>query len=209
MSHMIDLRVLELLGSRICHDLISPVTAINNGMELLDDDPGDMLNDIRDLLMNSASEGAAKLQYFRMAYGLGGNPDGEVGIGTMADLTAHLDKHLKSAIAWPADREQMVPRLVAKSALNMVLMAVEALPRGGEIAVDLQDGSIVVGARGQGARIEAESLTAATGDVSVDALTPRTIQSYFTREVVTAAGGTLSVEAVEPDFVSFRATIVR
>ena len=67
MSYMIDIRVLELLCSRICHDLIRPVTAINNGMELLEDDPGDMLDDIRDLLMNSASEGAGKLQYFRLA----------------------------------------------------------------------------------------------------------------------------------------------
>ena len=67
MSYQIDFRVLELLCSRICHDLISPVTAINNGMELLENDPGDMLEDIRDLLMNSASEGAGKLQYFRLA----------------------------------------------------------------------------------------------------------------------------------------------
>ena len=67
MSYQIDFRVLELLFSRICHDLISPVTAINNGMELLENDPGDMLEDIRDLLMNSAFEGAGKLQYFRLA----------------------------------------------------------------------------------------------------------------------------------------------
>ena len=67
MSYMIDIRALELLCSRICHDLIRPVTAINNGMVLLDDDPGDMLDNIRDLLMNSAAEGAGKLQYFRLA----------------------------------------------------------------------------------------------------------------------------------------------
>ena len=112
MSYMIDIRVLELLCSRICHDLISPVTAINNGMELLDDDPGDMLEDIRDLLMNSASEGTGKLQYFRLAYGLGGDPDGEIGIGSAADLTVRLEKHEKSSITWPADRERMLPRLV-------------------------------------------------------------------------------------------------
>ena len=67
MSYQIVFGVLELFCSRICHDLISPVTAINNGMELLENDPGDMLEDIRDLLMNSAFEGAGKLQYFRLA----------------------------------------------------------------------------------------------------------------------------------------------
>ena len=109
MAYMIDFRVLELLCSRICHDLISPVTAINNGMELLDDDPGDMLDDIRALLMNSASEGAGKLQYFRLAYGMGGDPDGEVGIGAAADLSVRLEKHEKPSIAWPEDRNRILP----------------------------------------------------------------------------------------------------
>lgn len=201
MSYMIDIRVLELLCSRICHDLISPVTAINNGMELLEDDPGDMLDDIRDLLMNSASEGAGKLQYFRLAYGLGGDPDGEVGIGTAADLTVRLEKHEKSSISWPADRERMLPRLVIKSAMNMVLMGIEALPRGGEITVSFDDGGIQVLAAGQGARVEEESLKTLSPGTSVETVTPRSIQTYFTGQVVAAAGGALAVNADDADTV--------
>lgn len=207
MSYMIDLRVLELLCSRICHDLISPVTAINNGMELLDDDPGDMLDDIRDLLMNSASEGSGKLQYFRLAYGMGGSPDGQIGIGTAADLTLRLEKHEKSSIKWPEDRERMLPRLAIKAAMNMVLMALEALPRGGEIVVDVGADGPVVTARGRGARVEEGNLAVLAGDVPVDTLTPRTIQSYFTRLVVSAAGGELSAETAETDLVTFRSAI--
>ena len=208
MAHQIDLRVLELLCSRICHDLISPVTAINNGMELLDDDPGDMLEDIRDLLMNSASEGAGKLQYFRLAYGLGGDPDGEVGIGSAADLTVRLEKHEKSTISWPSDRERMLPRLAIKSAMNMVLMAIEALPRGGEISVELNGPDIVVKAQGQGARIEEESLKALDEGAQVSQLTPRTIQTYFTRQVVEAAGGVLAVDAGTEEAVNLTASSV-
>lgn len=207
MSYMIDLRVLELLCSRICHDLISPVTAINNGMELLDDDPGDMLNDIRDLLMNSASEGAGKLQYFRLAYGLGGDPDGEIGIGNAADLTVRLEKHEKSTISWPADRERMLPRLTIKSAMNMVLMAIEALPRGGEITVTFENGDVQVTAAGQGARIEEDSLKTLSDDATVEIVTPRSIQTYFTGQVVAAAGGTLRVDASETDKVKFSAEL--
>lgn len=207
MSHMIDLRVLELLCSRICHDLISPVTAINNGMELLDDDPGDMLNDIRDLLMNSASEGAGKLQYFRLAYGLGGDPDGEIGIGNAADLTVRLEKHEKSTITWPADRERMLPRLTIKSAMNMVLMGIEALPRGGEITVSFDDGGIQVVAAGQGARVEEDSLKTLADGTTVDMVTPRSIQTYFTAQVVAAAGGTLGVDASEPEKVKLTAEL--
>lgn len=207
MPHAIDFTVLELLCSRICHDLISPVTAINNGMELLDDDPGEMLNDIRDLLMNSASEGAGKLQYFRLAYGMGGSPDGEIGIGTMADLGARLDKHSKSTIRWPADRECMLPRLVAKATMNMVLMAMEALPRGGEIVVEAAPAEVTVTATGQGARIEENNLAVLSGEVGLDSLTPRNIQSYFTREVVAAAGGEMAVDAAVDGIVTFSASI--
>lgn len=207
MSFMIDLRVLELLCSRICHDLISPVTAINNGMELLDDDPGDMLDDIRDLLKNSASEGAGKLQYFRLAYGMGGAQDGEVGIGTAADLTVRLEKHEKSSIHWPDEREKMLPRLVIKSAMNMVLMGIEALPRGGEITVSFAGSDVSVLAVGQAARVEEGNLEVIQGDPAVDALTPRTIQTYFTKQVIKAAGGHLDVDASQPDTIRLTASI--
>ncbi len=207
MAYMIDFRVLELLCSRICHDLISPVTAINNGMELLDDDPGDMLDDIRDLLMNSASEGAGKLQYFRLAYGMGGDPDGEVGIGAAADLSVRLEKHEKPSIAWPEDRNRMLPRLAIKAAMNMVLMALEALPRGGEIAVSIEASGIVVSATGTGARIEEPNLAAILDGADVGTITPRTVQSYFTSQVVRAAGGALDVETPGEDTVLFKASI--
>lgn len=207
MSYMIDIRLLELLCSRICHDLISPVTAINNGMELLEDDPGDMLDDIRDLLMNSASEGAGKLQYFRLAYGLGGDPDGEVGIGTAADLTVRLEKHEKPSISWPDDRERMLPRLVIKSAMNMVLMGIEALPRGGEIAVTFENGGIQVVAAGEGARIEEDSLKTLDSGASVETVTPRSVQTYFTGQVVGAAGGKLLIDTSASDTVKISAEI--
>ena len=205
MSYQIDFRVLELLCSRICHDLISPVTAINNGMELLEDDPGDMLDDIRDLLMNSASEGAGKLQYFRLAYGLGGDPDGEVGIGTAADLTVRLEKHEKPSIKWPQDRERMLPRLVIKAAMNMVLVALEALPRGGDISISFDDGETVVVADGPRASLEDESLATLGDGVEVDSLTPRSIQTFFTRTVVEAGDGKLHIDSSGEDEITIRA----
>lgn len=206
MPHMIDFRVMELLSSRVCHDLISPVTAINNGMELLEDGDADMLADISDLLKNSASEGSSKLQYYRLAYGVGGDPNGEVGIGTAADLSAKLTAHEKSSVVWPADPERMLPRLVIKSALNMVLMGIEALPRGGEITVAFGSEGVTVEARGTGARLH-EASVEALGDVTVEQLNPRSIQAYFTRQVVAAAGGDLSLSEASDGFVRLFAKI--
>ncbi len=206
MPHSIDFRVLELLCSRLCHDLISPVTAINNGMELMEDDNGDMFEDIRSLLTNSASEGSSKLQYYRLAYGVGGDPGGEVGIGTAADLCSKLVAHEKSSVEWPKDRERMLPRLAIKAAMNMVLMGIEALPRGGQITVSIDRAGVTVDARGTGARIQ-DASREALGDIAVDALTPRTIQTYFTRQVVEAAGGRLTADTSAAECVMLNASI--
>ena len=67
MDSKIELRVLELLYSRLCHDLIVPVKAVNNGIELLADHEDDMSADIRDLLTLSAGTAAAWLQFYRIA----------------------------------------------------------------------------------------------------------------------------------------------
>jgi hypothetical protein len=80
MKTKIELRVLELLCSRLCHNLISLVMAVNNGIELLADDEGEMSSDIRELLTLSAGSAAARLQYYRIAYGLGGQNAAPIGL---------------------------------------------------------------------------------------------------------------------------------
>ncbi len=91
--------------------------------------------------------------------------------------------------------------------MNMVLMALEALPRGGEIAVSIEASGIVVSATGTGARIEEPNLAAILDGADVGTITPRTVQSYFTSQVVRAAGGALDVETPGEDTVLFKASI--
>src|SRR5690349_9018956 len=66
------LRVVELLAARLCHDLISPVAAIANGAELLDEDDPDFVREAVMLVNSSAREANARLQFYRFAYGFGG-----------------------------------------------------------------------------------------------------------------------------------------
>ena len=101
----------------------------------------------------------------------------------------------------------MLPRLVIKSAMNMVLMGIEALPRGGDITVSFDDGGVQVIAAGQGARVEEDSLKTLSEGTAVETLTPRSIQTYFTGQVVAAAGGTLSVDDSTTDTVKLVADI--
>src|SRR4051812_40758706 len=82
MSRPIDLRVLELLAARLCHDLIGPVSAIGNGVELLSEDDPEFLSEAVALVGDSARKANARLQFYRFAYGFGG--------GGMAGPAPHL-----------------------------------------------------------------------------------------------------------------------
>ena len=82
----ISVRVAELLCSRLCHDLISPVAALNNGMELLSDDSAEMIGDVAELLTFSAAQASTRLQFYRVAYGLGGDQAQAVSIADAARL---------------------------------------------------------------------------------------------------------------------------
>ena len=101
MSGQIEFRVMELLCSRLCHDLISPVMAINNGMELMAEDSGAMADDIRDLLTMSAGAAAAKLQFYRIAYGMGGESAAPVGLAEAAAWRAGWSRTARSPSIGP------------------------------------------------------------------------------------------------------------
>ena len=75
MSNTIDTGILEILSSKICHDLISPIGAVNNGIEFLTEMGPDAGEEVTDLIAFSANQASAKLKAYRMAYGAGGADD--------------------------------------------------------------------------------------------------------------------------------------
>jgi histidine phosphotransferase ChpT len=171
MTAQIEFRVMELLCSRLCHDLISPVMAINNGMELLAEDSGGMADDIRDQLTMSAGAAAAKLQFYRIAYGLGGQNAAPVGLGEAGRLTRGLVEDGKIVVDWPENGEASsaeLSREMTKLLLNLVLLGIEALPRGGTVKVRVQSSGapgVVVEALGENAGLKEESEVAMSADV--------------------------------------------
>ena len=88
MSEHLDLRVVELLTARLCHDLVGPIAAISNGVELMDDDDPDFARDAVALVGDSAHKAAARLQFYRFAYGFrpGSGVAGQQPHGLAADL---------------------------------------------------------------------------------------------------------------------------
>ena len=133
----IDLRVAELLASRLCHDLVSPVGAVNNGLELMAEDlDPEMLQDALALADKSAKQASATVQFFRLAYGQAGR---QVDMGA-AELKRLAEGYLtsqKAELAWDADPLVLNgPDGGGKLLLNLIALAVETLQRGGTIRAD-------------------------------------------------------------------------
>lgn len=198
MSETIELRVFHLLCAKLCHDLVSPVGAVGNGVELLRDMGPEDAEDILGLISDSSTKAADRLKFFRVAYGLAADSvrsdaeAKEITKGMMAGHGITLD--------WPLEAAMMLPiaEPCVKLLLNLLLLAAEALPRGGTLAVRLADADgrlrIDVEAAGVGAVLSEETLAGLTDAADVAAMTPRTVQGFFTARYARALGGALEVD---------------
>jgi histidine phosphotransferase ChpT len=196
----IDLRVAELLASRLCHDLVSPVGAVNNGLELMAEDlDPEMLQDALALADKSAKQASSTVQFFRLAYGQAGR---QVDMGP-AELKRLAEGYLtsqKAELAWDADALVLNgPEGGGKLLLNLIALAVETLQRGGTIRVEAAgDGqSVRVAGEGTNARLRDETRAAIANGVDVDQLSPRAVQGYFSRLIAQRMGGDLQVQEAD------------
>lgn len=206
----IDLRIAELLASRLCHDLVGPIGAVNNGMELLADDEFGMADDAMQLASSSARRASDSLQFFRMAYGMAGNRVG----GDLRELRKLSEAHLKSSKAsldWPdGNPVGEVPDGLGKLLLNMLEFGLETLPRGGTLSVGLAPAgngasgiTAEVVASGAEVQLRPEVASAIATDVKVEDLSPRNVQGYFTRLLAQRLGGDLQVEGPDGGRIRF------
>jgi histidine phosphotransferase ChpT len=169
------LRVTELLAARLCHDLISPVSAIANGAELLgEDDPG-FVREAVGLVGGSARQANARLQFFRFAYGFGG--------GGLAGPAPHLlaaGYFAGSAVACDyGEAARALPPSGQKLACAMLLAAGEALPRGGRLVVGAAGDGPDIDATGAAIFLPAETRAALARSIDPAELTTRTVPAYF------------------------------
>ncbi|NBN65218.1 histidine phosphotransferase [Microvirga tunisiensis] len=138
MSELKDLSSLDLsalVSSRICHDIISPVGAIINGLEVLDEDSnGEMREFAMDLIRKSARQASAKLQFARLAFGAAGSAGAEIDLGDAQSVATALMENEKPNLNWQVDRHLM-PKNLVKLLLNLLLIANQCVPRGGEITI--------------------------------------------------------------------------
>jgi len=125
-----------LLCSRVCHDLISPVGAIVNGLEVLEEDKDEETRQFAlDLIKKSAGTASAKLQFCRIAFGAAGSAGAQIDLGDAEKISRGFMEDDKTRIAWNLPRLLLAKNRV-KLLLNMLLIAGQVIPRGGQITVD-------------------------------------------------------------------------
>ncbi|NKB20163.1 MAG: hypothetical protein GKS01_06415 [Alphaproteobacteria bacterium] len=203
MSHDFPQRVSELLCSRLCHDLISPTAAVSNGLELLEDESGGIDEGVMSLLSFSIKQAAARLMFFRIAYGLGGENADALSLKETSDLVDGIIEDDKINANLPSSDEPL-GRIGVKVYLNLAFLALETLPNRGNLAIEIQksDAIIITAiASGAGTGLRPEVAEALKPEIEIDSLTARSVQGYFTAWLCKSAGGKLIVTET-PDSVS-------
>jgi histidine phosphotransferase ChpT len=178
------LELAALLCSRVCHDLISPVGAIVNGLEVLDDNPKPEDREFAlDLIRKSAKTASARLQFCRLAFGAAGSAGAQIDTGDAENMArGHLEDN-KTKITWNLQR-LLQPKNKVKLLLNMLVIAQQTIPRGGVLTVDAvgegDSAGFRVSAAGLNARMPQSiaDLLSSGHSAAVDA---HAVQPYYTR----------------------------
>ena len=190
--------VLELLASRICHDLISPVGAIHNGVEFMEEMGPESSAEALQLINHSALQAAARLQIFRLAYGAGGRDPNVKPADVKKTFASLVDADGKIRQDWDpkALKTESLPPGFCKLLAGLLIMAQECLPKGGTISVaNRSDWEIVVTAAGDGANIRPGVAEAINLSIKAADLDPRLVHPYILAILARHYGYAMSIES--------------
>ncbi len=196
-----DLDLAALLCTRVCHDLVGPVGAISNGLEVLEDeDDGEMQRQAYALLGMSAEQATAKLKFYRLAFGLTGQAGEMVTVAEARGLSSALLDGGRTELSWPepaAAASLELGQATARLLLNMVLTGAEALPRGGTLHVAISgfepEVTVSVEANGIGAGLSDAANHALSPTATAANVEPRAAAVYLTKRLAGSLGFDLDI----------------
>jgi histidine phosphotransferase ChpT len=203
-------RFTELLCSRLCHDLISPMGAINNGVEIVTEGDAAVLHDAIALIGSSARRATARLTYFRLAFGAWGSDP----VSSFGPIRKAVDQHFddkKCPIVWaksvPAD-ETMVEKDAAKLLLNLLLVAAECAQRDAKIEVAPQFESgrfrLSIAIRGERCKLRDDIRSGFAETMNPRDLTVRNIIAQHCQRLCGSLGLGLTVVEPGPNSIDFK-----
>jgi histidine phosphotransferase ChpT len=197
-----------LLCSHVCHDIVSPVGAIINGLEVLEDEKdAEMRGFALDLIKTSAEQASARLQFCRLAFGAAGSAGAAIDSGDAEMVARGLFGRERTELSWNVPA-LLMPKNKVKLILNLCLVAASAVPRRGMIEVTAsgagEEARIKVAAKGSNPKLASHVPPLLTGQPESAPSTPQDVQAYYTGLVAKAAGMILTV-AAEAETVTFEA----
>ncbi|RUW26789.1 histidine phosphotransferase [Mesorhizobium sp. M4B.F.Ca.ET.215.01.1.1] len=191
-----------LLCSRVCHDIISPVGAINNGLELLDEGGAD--EDAMKLIRQSARNASARLQFARIAFGAAGSAGMMIDTGDAEAVAIAFLKNEKPELVWNGARA-LLPKNKVKLLLNLILVANAAIPRGGKLVVTLEnldtEPRFALSAAGPMLRVPPKFLELHSGHKPEEPIDAHSVQPYYTLLLAREASMTISIHATAEEIV--------
>ena len=199
-----------LLCSRVCHDIISPVGAVANGLELLDEDADEETREIAmGLIRSSTANASARLQFARIAFGAAGSAGADIDTGdAQAVAQGYFDNEKKTTLTWEGERALMAKNKV-KFLLNLLLVALNAIPRGGEVVSRFEEPAgktrFEVRATGKNARVPPLLLDFLNGAFE-EHMDAHAVQPLYTLKLAEAAGIKVSV-SIDGKTVTFRGEV--
>ena len=187
-----SLEFASLLCSRLCHDLLSPVGAMSNGLELLaDEDDPDMRARVMELLADSARASADRLKFFRLAFGAGGGFGESLASNEIKVAVEGLVRgNARVTLSWLVEAPE-IPKGAAKILLNLAMIAFDALVRGGRLDVGFENGEIVVRAEGPRLVLDSEIRSILAGGQG--AVTSRTSAAWLIRKLADEESGRIQL----------------
>ncbi|MEN9017036.1 MAG: histidine phosphotransferase family protein [Hellea sp.] len=200
----------SLISSRICHDLISPIGALNTAIEVLDDtESKEMHEDALKLIKLSASEASAKLSYLRIALGTNSTSKDVMNLDKLKLITENMFNTEKFSFNWDVS-EIKLEKSIARILLNILMLARQSIPRGGKVTIKIEEKSdklkLVTSANGIKSRLDKQTEDAFKGIIPSEEIDGRVIQSFFTGVLIDDLNG--RIEAFKTDGnVIFNVTI--
>ena len=200
----------SLISSRICHDLISPIGALNTAIEVLDDtESKEMHEDALKLIKLAASEASAKLSYLRIALGTNSTSKGVMNLDKLKLITENMFNTEKFSFNWDVS-EIKLEKSIARILLNILMLSIQSIPRGGKVTIKIEEKSdklkLVTSANGIKSRLDKQTEDAFKGILPSEEIDGRVIQSFFTGILIDNLNG--RIEAFKTDGnVIFNVTI--
>ena len=209
MASLTPLDLAALLCSRVCHDVISPVGAIINGLEVLEGEQDEEMRAVAmELIKKSAVSASARLQFCRLAFGAAGSFGALIDTGDAEKVARDILRNGRTTLQWSTAR-RMASRNSVKLLLNLCLIAATAIPRGGVITVDIsgEDDAMTmrVEAKGANARLSHSAADFLSSSLPKETIDGHSIQLYFTTLLARECRATLAVSS-SPDSVTLTVT---